>query len=100
MKHILHDWSDVYAKTILRQLREAASPETKLFVLEKVPPYTCPVSLENSDIEVPGYLPYEVPAPLLAVGSGDPFPYIQGLMVSTTLVTCRHVVTYFLRLVR
>jgi len=81
MKHILHDWSDVYAKKILRQLREAAGPHTKLFVMEKVPPYTCPISSENDNITVPGFVRYEVPPPLSIVGGGDPFPYIIGLMM-------------------
>ncbi len=82
MKHILHDWSDEYAKKILRQLREAAGTHTKLFVMDKVPPYTCPISPENNNVTVPGFTAYEVPAPLSIVGGGDPFPYIIGLMVS------------------
>lgn len=84
MKHILHDWSDVYAKKILRQLREAAGPHTKLFVMDKIAPYTCSIGSENANVNVPGFVKVEAPAPVSVVGGGDPFPHIIGLMVSAS----------------
>ncbi|KAJ7020401.1 O-methyltransferase [Mycena alexandri] len=36
MRNIIHDWDDPHAHTILRHLRDAAMPTTKLVILEKI----------------------------------------------------------------
>lgn len=41
LRHILHNWADPYCKTILKHLRDAASPETKLVIVDPLIPYTC-----------------------------------------------------------
>ncbi len=80
MQNILHDWSDEYCLKILSRLREAAGPETRLFVRDRVIPYTC---LPDNDKEeqMPGVLRPNLPEPLTAVGGGDPFAFTLGLGV-------------------
>ncbi|KAF8326437.1 S-adenosyl-L-methionine-dependent methyltransferase, partial [Amanita rubescens] len=41
IKNVLHNWSDKYCLTILKQLRDAATPDTKLVCLELILPYAC-----------------------------------------------------------
>lgn len=66
LKQILHDWSDSYAITILKQLRVAATPNTKLVAMESIVPYACrdPRTVDKDGI--PGAVPHEAPEPLLA----------------------------------
>ncbi|PPQ91840.1 hypothetical protein CVT25_000816, partial [Psilocybe cyanescens] len=42
LRVVLHDWPDVFARKILLRLREAAMPETKLFIADFVLPLACP----------------------------------------------------------
>jgi hypothetical protein len=67
MKQILHDWSDPYCVKILKSLRAAAGPETKLVALETIMAYTChdPAADDGAAV-IPGAVPKEAPAPLLA----------------------------------
>ncbi|KAF8626778.1 hypothetical protein AX15_004696 [Amanita polypyramis BW_CC] len=64
LKHILHDWSDEYSLKILKQLREAATPQTRIICVESILPYACHGLNVYGDI--PGAAPKEAPAPLLA----------------------------------
>ncbi|KAG6898618.1 hypothetical protein C0993_005645 [Termitomyces sp. T159_Od127] len=41
LKQILHDWSDPYCVPILKELRAAATPETKLVVVDSIIAYAC-----------------------------------------------------------
>ena len=82
MKFILHDWPDEYALNILRKLREAATPTTKLFVLDKVMPYTSPPDVGDFDAVVPGAWLPELTAPLTNVIGGSIISFISGLLVS------------------
>lgn len=41
LRLIIHDWADPYAEIILKHLRNAASPDTKLVVIDSIVPYTC-----------------------------------------------------------
>lgn len=87
MKFILHDWPDEYALNILRKLREAATPETRLFVLDKVIPYTCPPdAVGENAASVPGAWNPELIAPLTNVIGGSSVSFISGLLVSTLSV--------------
>ena len=60
----MHDWSDTYSLKILKQLRAAAKPETRLVTLEQLILYACaqptPEGIEGTSAGPP------VPAPLLA----------------------------------
>ena len=64
LRAILHDWSDAYALKILKHLRIAAKPETRLVILEQLILYACaqptPEGIEGTSAGPP------VPAPLLA----------------------------------
>ncbi|KAL0578011.1 hypothetical protein V5O48_003961 [Marasmius crinis-equi] len=56
LRHITHNWQDKQAEEILRNLRSAASPSSKLIILDSLATYTC---------EVPSSSP-QAPYPLLA----------------------------------
>ncbi|KZP25715.1 S-adenosyl-L-methionine-dependent methyltransferase [Athelia psychrophila] len=73
LKHILHNWSDLYAAKILLELRRAAAPDTKLVILDIVMQYSChdPRSGESAHT-----IFKEAPAPLLAnFGSANDMSY-------------------------
>ncbi|KAF8334401.1 S-adenosyl-L-methionine-dependent methyltransferase [Amanita rubescens] len=46
--HVLHDWSDKYCNIILKHLRNAATPDTKLICMEMVLPHACCNMEENN----------------------------------------------------
>lgn len=64
LRVVLHDWPDAYAAKILKQIREAASSDSKLVLQECVVQYACPSTSEHADI--PGAVVTPAPAPLLA----------------------------------
>ncbi|KAA1477984.1 S-adenosyl-L-methionine-dependent methyltransferase [Dentipellis sp. KUC8613] len=66
LKQILHDWSDEYCTKILKRLRDAASSGTKLIVVDSIMPYACHDPSADGGKGVPGQVPIEAPAPLLA----------------------------------
>ena len=37
----MHDWSDKYCVQILRQLRNAATPDTRLLIVDNLMAYAC-----------------------------------------------------------
>ncbi|KAK7065068.1 O-methyltransferase [Favolaschia claudopus] len=63
LRWIMHDWSDAQAVLILRHLRDAATSDTKLVVVDIILPYTC------NDPEITNRIPGAErplpPAPLL-----------------------------------
>ncbi|KAF7367843.1 O-methyltransferase [Mycena sanguinolenta] len=64
LRWIMHDWPDPSAIQILRHLRDAATPETKLVTVDIILPYTCSdTSVTN---RIPGAGRPPAPAPLLA----------------------------------
>ncbi|KZO93906.1 O-methyltransferase [Calocera viscosa TUFC12733] len=66
VSRILHDWSDKYASQILSNLRAAASPHTKLLIIDSIMQYVChdPAVEEGT---VPGWdsMRKDAPPPLL-----------------------------------
>ena len=62
LKHVLDNWSNKYSSKILKQLRDAATPNTKLVVLEVVVPYACHDDAEYTQDGTSG----KAPSPLLA----------------------------------
>lgn len=66
LKQILHDWSDVYCAKILTKLRASATRSTKLLLLDSIMPFTCHDPSADSTPGIPGAVPHEAPAPLLA----------------------------------
>ena len=87
MKHILHDWSDPYCVKILKSLRAAAGPETKLVALETILAYAChDPAADNGAAVIPGAIPKEAPAPLLAnYGSVKELAYFADIIVCCSL---------------
>ena len=83
MKQILHDWSDPYCVKILKSLRAAAGPETKLLALETIVAYTCHDPATNNGVSViPGAVLKEAPAPLLAnYGSINQMGYYLDIVI-------------------
>jgi hypothetical protein len=62
MRNILHDWSDKYCIQILRRLREAAGPSTRLMIVDNLMSYAC----VNGHLKtIPGAEFPLPPAPLL-----------------------------------
>jgi hypothetical protein len=49
LRWILHNWSDKEAIQILRSIRTAASPKSKLLVFEKAMLHTCHTSKQTSE---------------------------------------------------
>lgn len=68
LKHITHDWSDPYVKKILKQLRDAAGPSTKLVVMDRIIPFACPIPEGHNVAKIPGLLNPQVPWPLSVAG--------------------------------
>ncbi|KAF8652613.1 hypothetical protein AX16_004302 [Volvariella volvacea WC 439] len=81
VKHVLHDWSDERCKVILSHLREAATPQTKLYVIDTLIPFACRDRTEETGI--PGAIPNEAPEPLLAnYGAVNNLVYSIDMVVS------------------
>jgi len=68
LKHITHDWSDSYVKKILQQLRDAAGPNTRLVVMDRIIPFACPVPESHAVAKIPGLLNPQFPWPLSVAG--------------------------------
>jgi len=82
MKHILHDWPDVNCVKVLKALWDASSANTKLVLMEFLVPYAChDPSGEHSSI--PGLVPPEAPAPLLAN-----YGAVNGMTYNADMVVC------------
>ena len=95
MRMILHDWADNYCLQILRLLREAAAPNSRLLIVDSTMSYAC----EDTTIakEIPGGTGLVPPEPLLPnwgyanilahlVNSQVLVSYITDLGQSLTLV--------------
>lgn len=67
LRVILHDWPDDFARRILLQLREAATPGTKLLIADFVLPLACPDDMGSSGglEDVVGAESILAPVPLL-----------------------------------
>lgn len=63
LRFIIHDCDAANSIKILTQLHAAASPTTKLLLVDQLVPYACPVP---ASWKVAGLQPLEAPAPLLA----------------------------------
>ena len=90
MRAVVHDWSDTFADKILKRLREAAQPHTRLLCVEKIIPYACKVD-KNREISgdgIPGTIETQVPEPLPAnFGGAQVTPYIVDMNVCVVFVS-------------
>ncbi|KAG6900062.1 hypothetical protein C0993_003548 [Termitomyces sp. T159_Od127] len=83
LKQVLHGWSDPYCARILKELRAAATPETKLVVVDSIIAYACHDPTTDSGLNF-GYK--EAPAPLLPnYGAVNVLPYLLDLALDTLL---------------
>lgn len=82
LRNVLHDWSDKYAREILRNLREFAKANTKLMIVDAVTEYACATpSLTAGDV-VPGYRHTTAPRPLLPnLGAANAIAYNMDIAV-------------------
>lgn len=79
LRAIIHDWSDKYCLRILRRLREAAAPTSRLVVVDTILPYAC---AEDGVSSIPGAEKPRLPAPLLPNGGhANIIPYMMDLQV-------------------
>ncbi|KAI0739310.1 S-adenosyl-L-methionine-dependent methyltransferase [Irpex lacteus] len=84
LRMILHDWSDEYCLKILRRLRAAAGPNTKLVVADKIVSYACEEPQSVKDIQG-GTLP-SAPAPLLPnYGAASTLIYLSDINMLSSL---------------
>ncbi|KAG6878930.1 hypothetical protein C0992_006574 [Termitomyces sp. T32_za158] len=95
LKQILHDWSDPYCTRILKELRAAATPKTKLIVFDAIISYACHDPPTESGLDS-GHK--EAPAPLLAnYGTVNVMPYLVDialmLLINSQERTIRHLDT-------
>ncbi|GJE87381.1 S-adenosyl-L-methionine-dependent methyltransferase [Phanerochaete sordida] len=65
LRVVIHDWSDKYALRILRPLREAATPNTRLIIVENFSAHACEDDTVKS---IPGAERPAPPKPLLPNG--------------------------------
>jgi O-methyltransferase domain len=95
LRYILHDWSTSYCVKILGYLRVAATPKTRLLVLDTVLPYAARIDpntkgqiVEGMDLyTIPGAFPPQAPEPLLPnFGKAGLVPYVLDFGVSTILL--------------
>ncbi|THH07842.1 hypothetical protein EW145_g3108 [Phellinidium pouzarii] len=82
MRTILHDWSDKYSIKILRNLRAAAGPETKLVLVDSIIDYACDAPNQSALLSK-GPKP---PAPLLPnMGGANLLSYEVDLVILASL---------------
>jgi len=73
LRTVLHDWPDEECLTILKRLRAAAAPTTKLLVGDFNVPYACQ---DDSNFDIPGAQTPLPPKPLLAnLGKANAITY-------------------------
>jgi hypothetical protein len=86
MRMIVHNWPNNHARKILRLLRKAAAPDTKLLVADYILPLACKLDIDQ-DISVDGLVvegePAIPPAPLLPnMGEANKLGYLMDCVVS------------------
>ncbi|KLO13130.1 O-methyltransferase [Schizopora paradoxa] len=98
LKYITHDWSDMYVKKILSQLREAAGDKTRLVVMERIVPYTCPLPEGHVVAKVPGVIQPQFPPPVTIAFADNASFKASALMMTLTNGqerTLKHIVDLF-----
>ncbi|KAJ7353173.1 O-methyltransferase [Mycena albidolilacea] len=95
---ICHDWSDSYTLKILKHLRDAAQPTTKLIIQDRIIPFVC------GEDEAYNYIPgamtnTDSPKPLLA-NMGRVLPYLIDMQMMALLSGCERTLPHYWRLAR
>ncbi|KAF8585273.1 O-methyltransferase [Ramaria rubella] len=82
LRSICHDWPDAYVVNILKHLRAAAQPHTKLILGDHIIPHACPDDTDASDL--PGAAKTLAPPPLLAnLGRANAIAYWADMTMQT-----------------
>lgn len=90
----MHDWSDEYCVKILTQLKVAAGSNTKLVLMDSIMPFACHDPSADSKTAIPGAVPHEAPAPLLAnFGAVNEMGYNADIDVCTLRLFLRSSLT-------
>lgn len=88
LRHIMHDWSDPYAAKILSSLRAAATPGTKLLLIDSIIAHACDDPNSNTIL---GAAPREAPQPLLPnYGAANGTSYGLDIAVCSSTILCLH----------
>ncbi|KAA1470803.1 S-adenosyl-L-methionine-dependent methyltransferase [Dentipellis sp. KUC8613] len=83
LRAILHDWADAYCVQILRRLRAAAAPHTRLLVIDHLVSYACAGEDAGG---IPGVARALPPAPLLPNwGPASAMSYIGDIQMMAML---------------
>ncbi|KZT20924.1 O-methyltransferase [Neolentinus lepideus HHB14362 ss-1] len=83
LRTVLHDWPDHECVRILKNLRAAATPKTKLLIGDFMIPYACPDDSVAART-IPGAKTSAAPAPLLAnFGKGSATSYALDMAMFT-----------------
>lgn len=87
LRLIIHDYGLTNATRILRNLRDVATPDTKLILIEQVVPYACIDENESSiNNNIPGARESRPPPPLLAnLGKASAMGYLGDLQMYVAL---------------
>ncbi|KAJ3558401.1 hypothetical protein NM688_g947 [Phlebia brevispora] len=84
LRTVLHNWSTAYCIKILRNLRDAAGPNTKLLLADAIVLHAC--DEDGADYDLPGYTPAKASGPLLAnKGAANILNYIMDMNMLSTL---------------
>lgn len=83
LHNVVHDWPDAHSTRILRRLRDAATPETRLLLVDSLLSYPCE---DDSVRSVPGVQLPAAPKPLLPnMGHASSPTYSVDLLMMTFL---------------
>lgn len=84
LKAIIHDWSDEKSRIILGHLRDAATPKTRLLLMDRIVPYACN-GVDKAAEGIPGLFVQDIPDVLPPnLGSWGLTTYYIDLNVSDT----------------
>ncbi|KAF8192783.1 O-methyltransferase [Mycena galopus ATCC 62051] len=93
---ICHDWSDTYTLRILKHLRDAAQPTTKLIIQERIIPFVCG---ENEAYgHIPGAMPRTTPPKPLLANMGRMVPYLIDMQMMALLSGCERTLPHYCQL--
>ncbi|KAJ7630070.1 O-methyltransferase [Mycena polygramma] len=80
---ICHDWSDSYVLKILKHLRAAAQPTTKLMIIERIIPFVC--GEDETYSHIPGAIPTTTPPKPLLANMGRMGAYLIDMQMMALL---------------
>ncbi|KAF8196214.1 hypothetical protein K438DRAFT_1760392 [Mycena galopus ATCC 62051] len=96
LSRICHDWSDAYTLRILKHLRDAAQPTTKLIIQERIILFVCG---ENEAYgHIPGAMPNTTPPKPLLANMGRIVPYLIDMQMMAVLSGCERTLPHYCQL--